>query len=152
MHEGDDSTWIARIASAQADHATVYVRTHRFDIGVPLHFDEQYERVSALEHVLAAFASDVVVGLRRMARRRRVEVDRVEAIVKGRLENPRTYLGVVGEHGSPAVERLELKVYVSSVEPPERIQAVWDETLDASPLVATFSRCAHLDLRHEIVI
>ena len=49
--------------------------------------------------------ADLVNGLQTLGRRRRVVIDQVEAVVEGELNNPLTYLGVVGETGHPGLER-----------------------------------------------
>ena len=145
-------TWSLRVHSDDPGVAAVHVRRHRFDVGVPLQFDEEYAEVTALEYALGAIASDIVVGLRRLARRRRVNVDRVEALAHGEVDNPLTYLPVVGEEGHPGLTRVRLKVFVSSMDPPERVREIWDETLRTSPLVRTFQASVDLDFVHEIVI
>ncbi|HEX5498887.1 MAG TPA: hypothetical protein VFX03_06665, partial [Thermomicrobiales bacterium] len=93
------------------ERATAYVRQHRFAVGAPAHFDERYDAVSAVEYVLAAIGGDLVNGFRRVARRRRLPIDDVEAVVAGRLANPLAYLGVVGETGSPGLGRVSVRVY-----------------------------------------
>ena len=148
----ESHTWTLRVSSEEVGSATAYVRRHRFEVGVPLQFDEAYDQVTALEYVLGAIAADVVVGLRRLARRRRVDVDRVEALVHGRVDNPLTFLQVVGEEGHPGLVAVVLKVYVSSIDPPDRVNAVWEETLRTSPLVRTFRDTVKLELEHEVVI
>ena len=145
-------TWNLRVHSEDAGTATVYARRHRFAVGVPLQFDEEYPHVTSLELALGAIASDVVVGLRRMAKKRRVDVDRVEALVQGRVDNPLTFLQVVGEEGHPGLTNVKLKVYVSSIDPPDQVQAIWEETLSVSPLVRTFQQSVTLELEHEVVI
>lgn len=147
-----DHTWNLRVHSDDPGRATVYVRRHRFEVGVPLQFDDEYPLVTALEHALGALAADVVVGLRRVAKRRRVDVDRVEAIVRAQVDNPLTFLQVVGEDGDPGLERIAIKVYVSSVDPLERVEEVWQEALSISPLARTFARSVALELEHEVVI
>ena len=148
----ESHTWTLRVSSEDPVSATAYVRRHRFDVGVPLQFDEEYDCVTSLEYVLGAIASDVVVGFRRLARRRRLDVDRVEALVHGQVDNPLTFLQVVGEEGHPGLTDVVLKVYVSSIDPPDRVNAVWEETLRTSPLVRTFQDCVELRLEHEVVI
>ena len=135
----ESHTWTLRVSSEEVGSATAYVRRHRFEVGVPLQFDEAYDQVTALEYVLGAIAADVVVGLRRLARRRRVD-------------NPLTFLQVVGEEGHPGLVAVVLKVYVSSIDPPDRVNAVWEETLRTSPLVRTFQDSVKLELEHEVVI
>jgi hypothetical protein len=43
-------------------------------------------------------------------------------------------------------------VFVSSFEEEEKIQKVWDEMLEKSPLVRTFRNCLRLELDREIVL
>jgi len=144
--------WGLRVHSASKDHATVYVRRRQFEVGAPLQFDQEYDAVTALEQVLAAIGADLINGLQALARRRRVEVDEVEATVEGVLNNPLTHLGVVGEEGHPGLETVTVKVYVRSLEPQERVCQVWKEVLEKSPLVHTFQRAIELDISMQIVI
>jgi hypothetical protein len=144
--------WGLRVRSAGKDRATVYVRQRRFEVGAPLQFDQEYDAVTALEHALAAIGADLVNGLRALARRRRVEVEEVEATVEGVLNNPLVHLGVVGETGHPGLETVTVKVYVRSLAPEEKVHEVWKETLEKSPLVHTFEKAAKLDLSMQVVI
>lgn len=145
-------TWHLRVSSAGRDVGTVFVRKHRFTVGAPVQFDEEYPGVTAVEHVLGAFAADVTNGLYVTARRRRVELDRVEARIEGTLENPLTHLAVVGESGSPRIDGIVLKVYASTMAEQEDVDRVWEETLERSPLVQTFRSCVKLDLGLEVVL
>ena len=72
--------------------------------------------MSALEYVLAAIGADLVNGLQTLGRRRRVAIEQVEAVVEGELNNPLTYLGVVGETGHPGLEKVRVRVYLASPE------------------------------------
>ena len=60
------------------------MRTHRYDVGVPLSFDREEQGITALEYVLGAIGADLVVGLQRVARKRRLKLDAVEATVMPR--------------------------------------------------------------------
>jgi hypothetical protein len=84
----------------------VFVRKHQFPVGAPLQFDAEYDAITALEYVLGAIGADVVHGLQTLARKRRVDIDQVEAVVQGELNNPLTYLGVVGADGPPGLEKI----------------------------------------------
>lgn len=44
--------WSIRVSASRPDQAAVFVRKHRYEIGLPLHFDEEYEQIAALEYVL----------------------------------------------------------------------------------------------------
>ncbi len=144
--------WNLRVCATNNGCATVYVRRHQFEVGVPVHFDEQYNQITALEYVLGAIGADVVRGLQSLARKRRVEIDNVEALVSGELNNPLTHLGVVGEEGHPGLETVRVKVYVSSTEVKEEIQRIWNEMLEKSPLVRTFQSAINLELDLQVVI
>ena len=139
--------WELRVRSTGRGRATAYTRNHRFEVGLPLQFDSEYGDVTALEYVLGAIGADLVCGMSELARRRRVEVDSVEALVSGELNNPLTHLGVVGEEGHPGVERVRVKVYVTSPESEEEIDGIWSEMLEKSPLVQTFRPVLELELK-----
>jgi uncharacterized OsmC-like protein len=145
-------TWTLRVSTAGKDRATVFVRQHQFAVGAPVQFDTTYDAITALEYVLGAIGADVVNGFRALARKRRVEVDHVEAVIEGELNNPLTYLGVVGESGHPGLEQVRVKVYVASLAAEEEIQRVWQEMLDKSPLVRTFQPAIRFELSLQVVL
>jgi hypothetical protein len=130
--------WIVRVAAGPEDGATAYARRTSVTIGAPLSFDEAYPRATAFEHLLAAVGADLVAGLRLAARRRRIELDRVEAVVEGSIENPLVHLGVVGETGHPGLKSIGVKVYAGTMAAEEDVRGAWEETLARSPMVHTF--------------
>jgi hypothetical protein len=146
MGAGQDFVWEVRVAASGPAAASVYVRQHRFEVGEPVSFDREDGSVSALEHVLGAIGADLVTGFWKRAKRRRLEVDSVEAVVEGRLENPLVFLGVVGETGEPRMESVRVRVWVSTPRPAAEVEAVWREALAASPLATTFRRALDLEL------
>lgn len=143
--------WNARVTSGARDRAVVHVRRHRFTVGKPVEFDADADTVSAVEYVLGALGADLVNGLLAVARRHRVDVERVEATVEGRIDNPLTHLAVVGETGHPGLTRATVKVYVSSLDPEENVRRAWEETLERSPLVRTLRDAMELDLTLQVV-
>ncbi|MFN4258335.1 MAG: OsmC family protein [Gemmataceae bacterium] len=145
-------TWDVRVTAASGETARVSARKHRWDVGAPLHFDSEYACVTALEMLLGALGSDLVNGLKQRARRRRLEITHIEASVQGELDNPLTYLGVVGETGHPGLRRVAVKVFVSTLASEEETQAVWRETLAGSPLVHTLRPTVNLELQLKIVL
>lgn len=147
----DEFVWNLRVRSTSRGLVTVYTRSQQIEIGVPVQFDPEYPHVTALEQLLAAFGADLVNGLRLAARRRHVLIDAVEAVVRGELDNPLVYLGVVGETGHPGLARIQTRVYVSTDADEEVLQPVWQETLRRSPLVNTFQRAVALDLSVKII-
>ena len=145
--DGSDFTWSVRVASTDKDIARSYVRQHSFEAGAPIHFDSEYDRVTALEYVLGAIGADLVNGFKAVCRTRRLPVDDVEAVVTGRLENPLTYLGVVGEQGRPNIETVDVKLYVSAGAEEDDLAAAWDETRTRSPLAQTFGNVLRFDVK-----
>ena len=148
----EEQGWSVRVRSADKDRAIVYARSQTFEVGAPASFDQEYPHITALEQLLGAVGADLVNSLLAIAKAQRAELDGVEAVVHAELNNPLTYLGVVGEQGHPGVEKLSVKMYVSSVEEEERIRSMWAETLRRSPLAHTFQHLLELDLSLETVI
>jgi hypothetical protein len=145
-------TWTLRVRATERGQATVFTRQHQFHVGAPVHFDRAYGSVSALEYILGAIGADLVNGLQALARKRRVAIEQLEAVVEGELNNPLTYLGVVGEVGHPGLEKVRVKVYLASSEVEAAIQGLWQEMLITSPLVRTFQAAIELELSLQMVV
>ena len=128
--------------------ARVSVGRRQFPIGRPVEFDDASPHVAAIEYALGAVGGELVNGLREFARRRRMVVDDVEAIVTGELANGLAYLEVIGEREHPSLSRISVKVYVSS--PDEGVRAVFDEMAQRLPLLNTLRKA--VDLRIELVV
>ena len=128
-----------RITTTDSDASRVLVRRHQFAVGRPIDFDAESAHVTALEYALGALGAEIVGGLRVFAKRRRIELDAIEAVVDGEVENPLTYLEVVGESGYPGLSGVSIKVYVASPRDEKTLYQLWHETLERLPLVRTFS-------------
>jgi hypothetical protein len=143
--------WTLRVRSTEPGAASVVTRKHRFEAGGSAEFDEESPRISALEYVLGALGADLAVGFTGHARRGGVLVDHVEAIVQGELNDPLAALGVLGAKGHPGIERARVTVYVSSLERPERLLELWEESARASPLLQTFRAAFTVEVKVAIV-
>src|SRR5215467_1411581 len=95
--------------TASGPAARVWSGRRHFTIGRPIEFDEASAHVGAMECALGALGGEVVNGLREFARRRRLAIDAVEALVTGELVNGLTYLEVIGESGRPRLRRIAIK-------------------------------------------
>ncbi|HZO15511.1 MAG TPA: OsmC family protein [Polyangiaceae bacterium] len=147
-----DYEWSVRVAATSHERANAFVRGQRLEIGPPLAFDSELGATTAFEYLLAALGADLTVGLRATARRKRLDVDGVEAVVRAELDNPAVYLGVVGEEGSPALARVRVKVYVSTLEEEDTVREAWEQTLARSPLYQTLRAAVAIDLDIKIAI
>ena len=128
--------------------ARVSAGRRHFAIGRPVEFDDASPHVAALEYALGAVGGEVVNGLREFARRRRFEIDAVEALVTGELEHGLSYLEVIGESGQPRIRRIAIKVFVASGDG-RAAGALFDEMIERLPLVCTLR--GTLDLRIEFI-
>ena len=141
-------TFSLRVTAPGPASARVSVGRRSFSIGRPVEFDDASPHVSALEYAMGAVGGEIVNGLREFARRRRVAIDAIEALVTGELEEGLAYLEVIGENGRPRIRRIAIKVFVASGDH-ETTRALFDETIDRLPLVATLRGA--LDLQIELV-
>ena len=131
---------------------TVYVRQHKFTVGETLHFDKGYDQITGLEHFLGALGADVVGVLGLVTRKNRLAVDEVEAVVSATVNNPLTYLGVVGEEGSPSLKQVSVKVFVSSLEAEDEVRGAWEQMLIKAPIVNTLKSAVKLELEMKQVL
>ena len=102
--------------------------------------------LAALDYALGALGAEVVTGLRAFAKRRRIALDRIEAVVDGELENALLYLEVIGETGGPALTRVRIKLYLESPHAREILVQLLDDTLKRLPLVQTFAAAVDVQL------
>ena len=141
-------TFSLRVTAPERASARVSVGRRHFSIGRPVEFDDASPHVAALEYALGAVGGEVVNGLREFARRRRLALDAVEALVTGELQDGLAYLEVIGEAGRPRIRRIAVKVFVASVDD-AATRALFDEMLERLPLISTLR--AALDLDVELV-
>src|SRR5438270_10453427 len=138
-------TVLLRVTVPERAVARVSVGRRNFSIGRPVEFDDASPHLSALEYALGAVGGEIVNGLREFARRRRLTIDAVEALVTGELENGLAYLEVIGENGPPRIRRMAIKVFVASVDN-QATRALFDETIARLPLVSTLRDALDLEL------
>ena len=134
-----------RVTAPGPTIARVSVGRRNFSIGRPVEFDDASPHVAALEYALGAVGGEIVNGMREFARRRRVAIDAIEALVTGELEGGLAYLEVVGEKGPPRIRRIAIKVFVASVDD-KATRALLDETIERLPLVSTLREAVDLEI------
>ena len=140
-----DITISLRVTAPGPAAARVSAGRRQFSIGRPVEFDEASPHVAALEYALGAVGGEIVNGLREFARRRRLALDAVEALVTGELQDGLAYLEVIGERGRPRLRRIAVKVFVASVDV-EATRALFDEMIERLPLVSTLRGAVDLDI------
>jgi hypothetical protein len=145
----DAITVSLRVTAPGPAVARVSIGRRHFSIGRPVEFDEASAHVSALEYALGAAGGEVVNGLREFARRRRIEIDQIEALVTGDLEQALSYLEVVGETDPPRIARIAVKVFVSAPDP-DAVRALFAEMLDRLPLASTLRTA--VEMKTELIL
>jgi uncharacterized OsmC-like protein len=138
--------WTLRVTSPDRRTARVACRRQQFVVSRPLNFDSEHDGVSALEYALGALAGELVTGVRELARRRRLELDDVEAVITGELHNPLAYLEVAGETGDARVTRIALKVYVTSPAPEDAVKTLVRDATGILPLARTLRDLVRIEL------
>jgi len=131
--------WSVRARARDGMAARVYVRNHALDVGQPASFDTEDAAPSALEHLLAALAACLAVGMRWRAGRRGVEVRELEVSLKARCDDALAFLGLssAGHAGLAAVEG---RLFVEAEADDELLEELWRETLERSPVAQSLLR------------
>jgi hypothetical protein len=138
-------TFSMRVTAPGPAVAHVSVGRRQFSIGRPVEFDDASPHLAALEYALGAVGGEVVNGLREFARRRRLPLDAVEALVTGELQDGLAYLEVIGESGRPRIRRIGVKVFVASVND-AATRTLFEEMIERLPLVSTLRETLDLDV------
>ena len=141
-----------RVTAPGRTVARVSVGRRQFSIGRPVEFDDVSPHVAALEYALGAVGGEVVNGLREFARRRRLSIDAIEALVTGELQDGLAYLEVIGEAGRPRIRRIAIKVFVASADDKCHPCAVpRDDRSPAAGLYAARGRRSRCRARPDVV-
>lgn len=141
------ASWTVRVRADGQDAATAHARQHALRLGAAASFDSAAPLPSAIEALLGALGADLLSTFAATARRSRVSVDALEAVLTCGLENPLVHLGVVGEAGSPRIAAIDGAFYVSCDADAAVIDRLWAATLARSPLYATLERSVALAVR-----
>lgn len=142
-------TMSLRVTVPGSAAARVSIGRRQFSIGRPVEFDDASPHVAALEYALGAAGGEIVNGVREFARRRRIVIDAIEALVSAELEHALTYLEVIGETAPPRISRINVKVFVSAADH-SAIRTLFAEILDRLPLASTLRTT--LDLKTELIL
>jgi uncharacterized OsmC-like protein len=135
-----------RVRSTGEQEARVYAGRHAFSVGKQASFTDQEPTPTAVEYLLGALGGDLVSGFRDQAKRKGIEVDSSECVVKGRLDNPLVFLGVVGAEGRPGFSALSATLFVSADADEDILQEAWRDSLAVSPIIDTLKKCVSLSL------
>jgi len=141
-------TMSLRVTATARASARVSTGRRQFSIGRPVEFDDASAHVSALEYAVGAVGGEMVNGLREFARRRRIDVDAIEALVSADVDHALTYLEVVGETDPPRLARVAVKLFVSTGDE-AAIRTLFVELLDRLPLTRTLR--AAVDVTTELI-
>lgn len=141
--------WSARIRGGQ-ENVRVYARNHTLEAGKPADFSAQVAAPSAVDYLLTALGACLTAGFQSHAARRGVTVDQLEFTVKGKLGNVLFHMGLEDE-GNPGFQQISGTLYVSSPEPEEVIQEVWQTTLARSPVYHSLRQEIQFDLKCSVV-
>ena len=147
-----DYTWTVRVERVGEQEAKVFSRNHVFVVGEQASFRETDPHPSALEYLLGALGGDLLRGFQIQAARQRVDVDALEVMLSGRLNNPLTHLGVVGETGHPGLESIQGTFYVSADADRSALEEMWRTALERSPLFNTLRRSVELSLELRVML
>jgi uncharacterized OsmC-like protein len=141
--------WTMRVRWVAHNEAVVYARNNSFSIGQPASFRQSDPHPSAVEYLLGALGGDLANGFQACASERGVQVDDIELKLSGRLHNPLVYLGVIGETGDPGFAEITGTLYVSADADEDTLKAIWQTTLERSPIANTLKRglSLRIDLR-----
>jgi hypothetical protein len=145
-------SWSVRGHSADGRQTRLHAGRHSFSAGPAVSFRPDEPLPSAVEHLLAALAADLIGTFAGCLRERGVQLDAVECRLTGRLDDPLASIGVVGAAGSPAISVIEGAVYVSAEAWGPPLEDAWCAALARSPLFNTLAPCVELrvDMRLEV--
>lgn len=142
--------WNVRVQGEKSLTAKVHSRNHTFVVGQPADFASKVDAPSAIDYFLGALAADLAVGFKAQASRRNFEIDQLEVSIKAGLENVLYHLELEDE-GSPQIQEIKGTFYVSSPQPEETLEKLWENTLERSPIYQTLKQTIKINIQFSVV-
>jgi TusA-related sulfurtransferase/uncharacterized OsmC-like protein len=140
-----DYEWKLRVKWTGGMEAKVLSRNHAFVVGQPLSFNTEDEHVSALEYLLGALGSCLLLGLQWRLSQRGVKVANLELSIQAKVQNALVFLGIEDD-GSPGLSHVKGKAYVQADAADAALKAEWENTVRRSPVAQTILRGAPVDI------
>jgi uncharacterized OsmC-like protein/TusA-related sulfurtransferase len=142
--------WSVRAQGEKDLTAKIHSRNHTLLAGQPADFSPTVNAPSAVDYLLASLGACLTVGFKALASRRNVEIDNVELILKGGMENVLFHLELEDE-GSPKINSITGTFYVLSPESEGVLEEIWCQTLARSPIYQTLKHGTDIQIKLSIV-
>jgi uncharacterized OsmC-like protein/TusA-related sulfurtransferase len=142
--------WSVRVRAEKDLSAKVHSRNHTFFVGQPADFSSKVNAPSALDYLLASLGACLTVGFKAQASKRNLEIDNLELVLKGGLENVLYHMELEDE-GSPKMKQITGTFYVSSPESEADLEELWENTRKRSPIYQTLNQAVTIDIKLSIV-
>ena len=139
LEQARSYAWQARVRWTDGMRAKAFARNHSFEVGQVASFDTEDAAPSAVEYLLGALGSALVVGLQWRLSQRGIAVRNLEITVKARSANILTFLGVEPD-GNPGLEHIEGRIYVDADADAAVLEDVFQETLRRCPVTQSLLR------------
>ena len=140
--------WRLRIRSTGTLKSTVYARNFSYDVGQAASFEEKDAHPSGLEYLLGGLGGAITTAFATDCKKEGLEVDDIEVSITSTLHNVLVHLGL--EDGDPSIATILVKCFASTFDDEDKVQHVWQTTINRSPLFTTLSKAA--DVQAKLVI
>lgn len=137
--------WSARVRATR-NTSTVFAGKSSLSVLSRLSTSGVEATPDPVQTLLGALAADVNGCFERSLGRRRIAVDELEATLFADLVNPMMAVGVVGESGSPAIEKIDFSFFASTDGSDDLVREAWQEALNASCLYQTLSKSVAINV------
>lgn len=137
--------WQCRVRWTGGMKAKVFARNHSWEVGQPASFDVKDEAPGAVEYLLGALGACLAMGFQINASRQGAPVEEIEVSLSGQIDNILVFLGLE-QTGHSGFREITGTLYVRSDADEETLQAIWEQTLAASPLANSLTHRASLNI------
>ncbi len=162
LKKAREYAWRVRTKWTGGMNSRVFSRNHTIDTGQPASFDTGDQHPGAIELLLASLSSCLSGGFAWRLGKAGFELTELEVSLSGRPDNILVFLAIE-DQGSPGFAEITGRVFVqafrpestseeeSDLDPAEEIRAIWQDTLNRSPVARTLSKSISLKLDLTVV-
>lgn len=141
--------WRLRVRSTGTLKSTVYARNFSYDVGQAASFEEKDAYPSGLEYLLGGLGGAITTAFATDCGKAGLDVDDIEVTITATLNNVLAHLGL--EEGDPSIAGILIKCFASTFDDEDKVQQVWQTTLNRSPLYTTLAKAADVQAKLAII-
>lgn len=146
VYESENFEVSFRATSNTLSSVKIFTNNNSFQIEKQVSFDSEYKHISSLEYFAGSILSSVMLALLEQSKKRDVDIEEIEGVLRLTLKNPLSFIGVKGYDDEPFIEKICITVFLYLELEEKEFTNFCYTSLSKSPLYNTLKRTMDMEV------